>query len=106
MRLMQSHVCHSLPAVAAIPVGLRARVLSVLPPAWWPWLCRWCDRHTVKVLTWGGVRGGISVALALSLPATPFRAGIIALAYGCVLFSIVVQGLTLCRLFRSGAAAR
>lgn len=93
-----------LPALAAIPIVLLARLLSVLLPAGLPWLGRWFDRQAVKVLTWGGLRGGISVALALSLPATPFRAGIIAMAYACVLFSIVVQGLTLGRLLRSGAA--
>jgi len=47
------------------------------------------------VLTWGGLRGGISVALALSLPARPERSTVVALTYGVVVFSILVQGLSI-----------
>ncbi len=55
----------------------------------------------VKILTWGGLRGGISVALALSIPAAPERATIITITYIIVVFSIVIQGLTLGRLVDS-----
>ncbi|NKC12377.1 MAG: sodium:proton antiporter [Gammaproteobacteria bacterium] len=51
--------------------------------------------HAIKVLTWGGVRGGISVALALSLPPSPERDIVLAVTYVVVLFSIAVQGLTI-----------
>lgn len=54
--------------------------------------------HAVKILTWGGVRGGISVALALSLPSGPAREVILATTYVIVLFSILVQGLTIKKL--------
>ncbi|MEP6773480.1 MAG: sodium:proton antiporter, partial [Polaromonas sp.] len=56
------------------------------------------------VLTWGGLRGGISVALALSLPevaASPStRANVLALTYCVVVFSVLVQGLTIGRFVR------
>lgn len=88
------------PALLAISVVLLARLLSVALPALLPYLRRWFDRKAVAVLTWGGLRGGISVALALSLPETPYRQTIIRLTYAVVLFSIVVQGLTVSRLIK------
>jgi len=57
--------------------------------------------NTVKILTWGGLRGGISIALALSLGAYPFGDGIIMMTYIVVLFSIIVQGMTLSKLVKS-----
>ena len=58
--------------------------------------------HSIKLLTWGGVRGGISVALALSLPAeAPERDGLLAVTYVIVLFSILVQGLTIGKLIQT-----
>lgn len=50
-----------------------------------------------RVLTWGGLRGGISVALALSLPLGGERHTIVALTYCVVVFSILIQGLTIGR---------
>lgn len=57
--------------------------------------------HAVKILTWGGLRGGISVALALSIPAGPERDLIVAVTYVIVLISILVQGLTIGRLVKA-----
>ena len=51
--------------------------------------------HAVKVLTWAGLRGGISVALALSLPESEYRETILIMTYIVVVFSIIGQGLTL-----------
>ncbi len=48
----------------------------------------------MPVLIWGGLRGGIAVALALSLPDVEYKATILSITYGVVLFSIIVQGLT------------
>ena len=52
----------------------------------------------VRILTWGGLRGGISVAMALSLPAGTERDTVLAITYVLVVFSILVQGLTFNRL--------
>jgi CPA1 family monovalent cation:H+ antiporter len=49
----------------------------------------------VTILTWGGLRGGISVALALSLPASETRDLLVTITYCVVVFSVLVQGLTL-----------
>ena len=54
-----------------------------------------------NLLTWGGLRGGISVALALSLPPGKNREAILAVTYAIVVFSIIVQGLTIGKLVRS-----
>lgn len=82
-------------AVAAIPIVLAARLISVSVPIG---LLAIRERFTfgaVRILTWGGLRGGISVALALSLPASEFKAPILAATYAVVVFSIIVQGLTM-----------
>jgi CPA1 family monovalent cation:H+ antiporter len=60
--------------------------------------------HAIKIMTWGGLRGGISVALALSLPTGPERQIVLALTYIVVLFSILVQGLTVGPLIRKTVA--
>ncbi|MEL6559988.1 MAG: sodium:proton antiporter [Bacteroidota bacterium] len=50
---------------------------------------------TIQILTWGGLRGGISIALAISLEPSPYRSYLIAITYIVVVFSILVQGLTM-----------
>lgn len=59
--------------------------------------------HLVKILTWGGLRGGISVALALSLPNGPERDIIVAITYIIVVMSISIQGLTIGKLIKRTA---
>jgi monovalent cation:H+ antiporter, CPA1 family len=53
------------------------------------------------VLTWAGLRGGISIALALTLPDTPWRTQFLVVTYAIIIFTIVVQGLTFGRLLRA-----
>lgn len=86
--------------VAAIPVVLFARGLSVALPMTALrrfWLV---SPHAIKIMTWGGLRGGISIALALSLPEFHGRDMIIGVTYLVVVFSLLVQATTLGRLVR------
>ncbi|HPF60762.1 MAG TPA: sodium:proton antiporter [Gemmatimonadales bacterium] len=83
-----------LAAALAIPLVLAARYLSVLVPvAMFP-SGRALPKGAATILTWSGLRGGISVALALSLPPSLYRDKLIAITYVIVCFSIIVQGLT------------
>ena len=54
-------------------------------------------RGLIPVLTWSGLRGGISVAMALSLPPMPGRELLLSCTYAAVIFSTLVQGLTIRR---------
>lgn len=78
-----------------IPVVLLARFVSVSVQVALLRRFRQFSPGVVRVLTWGGLRGGISVALALSLPAGEVRDLLVTIAYVVVVFSIVVQGLTI-----------
>ena len=84
-----------LAGVLLIFVVVAVRVVSVGVPIRLVGLKRKMQPHLVKILTWGGLRGGISVALALSLPDGEFRDLVLFLTYIIVVFSIVVQGLTI-----------
>jgi CPA1 family monovalent cation:H+ antiporter len=84
-----------------IPVVLLARFISVGVPVTFMRRIRDFSPHAVKILTWGGLRGGISVALALSIPNGPEREAILTVTYIIVIFSILVQGLTIERFVAS-----
>ena len=92
----------------AIPTVLLARLISVGLPIGVMRRYRTFTPGVVSILTWGGLRGGISVALALSLPAGEIRDTLVAVTYVVVVFSILVQGLTVERMVRSktGGVAR
>ncbi|HUG62347.1 MAG TPA: cation:proton antiporter, partial [Methylomirabilota bacterium] len=88
------------PAIAAIPLVLMARLAAVSLPLAVRQLRETFTRGSVPMLTWGGLRGGISVALALSIPHNAFREEILVATYAVVVFSIIVQGLTIPGLIR------
>jgi len=80
-----------------IPLALAVRFVCVGLPISLLRLVRGYPWGTVGLMTWGGVRGGISIALALALPASPYRDLILVVTYAVVVFSILVQGLSLGR---------
>jgi len=87
--------------ILAIPIVLLARFISVGIPLTLLKGFRTFSPGVIRILTWVGLRGGISVALALSLPAGPERAAILPATYMVVIFSIVVQELTIGKLVRT-----
>ena len=84
-----------------IPLVLAARWLSVVLQVRLLSVVREFSERTVTMLTWGGLRGGISVAPALSLPVGQTRDVLVTITYAVVVFSILVQGLTIGRLLRA-----
>lgn len=84
-----------LAGLVAIPLVLLARFISVGLPV--TILQRWREftPGAIRIMTWGGLRGGISVALALSLPAGSQRDLLLTMTYIVVIFSILVQGATI-----------
>jgi monovalent cation:H+ antiporter, CPA1 family len=93
------------PIVFAIPLAIVSRLVSVAVP-----IALTGDKINEKwraatILTWAGLRGGISIALALTLPDTPWRTQLLVVTYAVVIFTIVVQGLTLPRILRAAFGA-
>jgi CPA1 family monovalent cation:H+ antiporter len=89
--------------LAIVPVTIVARFLSVAVPVR---LLRERDGYgpyTTRLLTWGGLRGGIAISLVLGLPSGEYRPTIVTATYVVVLFSIAVQGLTVGPLIRRAA---
>lgn len=78
-----------------IGVVLFARYISIkVPTVLIPFKEKFSS-GTIKILVWGGLRGGVSIALALSIPEGPYKQVIIAATYFVVVFSIIVQGLSI-----------
>ena len=84
-----------LASVIIIPLGLLSRFIAIAVPVSLLRLVRTFSPGAIRIMTWGGLRGGISVALALSLPTGPEREVLLAITYAVVVFSIIVQGLTI-----------
>lgn len=87
-------------AAIAVPLALAARLVAVGGPVLVLGRYRRFAGGTIPVLTWGGLRGGISVALALSIPEVPEKSAILAATYAVVLWTIIIQGLTLRQLIK------
>lgn len=83
-------------SISAIVIILIARVISISMPALF--LLGKINFNNLFILSWAGLRGGISIAMALSLPHSPYKEGILSGCYFIVLFSIIIQGLSLTRL--------
>ncbi|HAL82381.1 MAG TPA: sodium:proton antiporter [Mucilaginibacter sp.] len=86
--------------VFMIVLVLLARYVSVSVPVLFLRLWIKFEKNAVLMLTWGGLRGGLSVAMALSLPKTMHRDEFVLITYIIVVFSIIVQGLTIGKLAR------
>ena len=87
-----------LTAMFAIILALFARFVAVAVPIAMLRPFRSFDKGVTRIMTWGGLKGGISVALALSLPDGEWKPLILTCTYVVVIFSIIVQGLTVARL--------
>ncbi|MBU3001514.1 sodium:proton antiporter [Roseovarius nubinhibens] len=83
---------------ASIALALFGRLAAVLVPIYILRPFRSFENGVIPIMTWGGLKGGISVALALSLPDSEWKPVILTATYLVVIFSIIVQGLTVARL--------
>lgn len=91
---------HVLMLLTIVLLAISARWISVAAPLTLLRRMRTLPRGMIRMLTWGGLRGGISLALALSLPQFQGRTLVLNAAYAVVIFTIIVQGLTVERVVR------
>lgn len=88
---------YMIPGLVAIIVVLLARFISIWGPTKFMSFRTRFSPQTVKVLVWGGIRGGVSIALALSIPKNENSTIVLSITYCVVVFSIIVQGLTIAK---------
>ncbi|HEY4210766.1 MAG TPA: sodium:proton antiporter [Steroidobacteraceae bacterium] len=81
-------------ALISIPIVLLARWVSVAVPIAILSRVEKFEPHSIKLMTWAGLRGALSVAMALSLPDSPSREAIVGATYAVAVFSILVQATT------------
>jgi CPA1 family monovalent cation:H+ antiporter len=91
--------------LCAIPIGLLARYIAVSGPVLIFKKRLGFAPKTAFLLTWGGLRGGISIALALSLDASMQRELFLTVTYVVVVFSIIVQGLSIGKVYKKVLAS-
>jgi monovalent cation:H+ antiporter, CPA1 family len=96
--VLTTKVNYLIAGLVMIPIVLLARFISVGLPITFMRRIRDFSPNAIKIMTWGGLRGGISVALALSIPSGSEREALLTVTYIIVIFSILVQGLTIRRL--------
>ncbi len=87
--------------IAILLVLLSRTIIVYFPHLFFPKLLN-LDNKEAKLITWGGLRGGLSLALVLSLPESETKNILLIATYFCVLFSILIQGLTIEKLAKSG----
>ena len=93
--ILAFHLNYIIFGIIAIPLTLAVRMSAVSLPTLFLKNKANFSKGTIKALTWGGLRGGISLALALSIPKGAERDVLLTATYIVVIFSIGVQGLTL-----------
>ena len=88
-------------SLIVIPIVLLARFVGVSLPIFTMMLFRRFEKNTIAILTWGGLRGGLSIAMALTLPDEfPVKDMLLVITYSVVVFSILFQGLTVGRIMQ------
>ena len=100
MIIVEFSLQHIWIGIICIVIVLFARYISVFIPFIFLRKNNVFQKHALTILTWGGLRGGISVALALSLPKSEFSDFFVTITYIIVLFSIIAQGLTIGRVVK------
>lgn len=92
--LMKFDMSTSVATIGAVFIAIAARGISIFIPATFMTKFKKFNSNFIFIMTWGGLRGGISIALALGIDGM-YRDFIVSITYGVVLFSIVVQWLTI-----------
>lgn len=95
-----------IPGLVAILVVLLARFISIWGPTKFMSFKTRFSPQTMKVLVWGGIRGGVSIALAMSIPKSEYSTVILSITYCVVVFSIIVQGLTIAKVANPNKIAK
>lgn len=91
---------HVVFGIAAVGCALVGRAVSVSLPMWLDARTRALPVGTVQTMVWGGVRGGVSLAMVLALPDSPYKSYLVTATWSVVMFSLLVQAPTMGRVLR------